>query len=626
MLLAAGLCSCNDFLDRKPLDFGDEDSYFKTPEDLRMSVNAFYEFLPLNNDLWGGVYSEDVVSDNQVGPSVVNLFYKGGKQTVKMGKGSSEWNFENLRAINFFINKTEQRLADGILEGNEVMIDHYLGEGYFFRAYDYFRLLRNFGDVPVLTEMLPDDVELLAARSVRTPRNEVARFIISDLDHASSLLCDEAPESGRVCRDAALALKARVALYEATWEKYHAGTCFVPGNDKWVGRNMYPDFSFRGGSAEAEVNYFLEQAMAAARTVADNRPLDEDYAGMFNNWRSPFSNDDEVILARYYKEGVIGHSCSRYLCKGGGCNATRALVNTYVMANGLPVYAAGSGYKGDLSGYDEMQGRDGRLTASIRFPGCMVESRVEGGVAVEDTIYYYRPWFTSVGNDCATTGYEIEKWVSYDQSQLVQMMCTTAVPLLRSAEAMLTYMEASYMRYGTIDDKADVYWRALRRRAGTDEDYRKTIEATDLTKENDLAVWSKGVPVDATLYNIRRERRCELFAEGLRLDDLKRWRALDMMNDYQPEGVNLWGGELYKLYGDELSAGNIVSPASVSDYVRPLQITPSAIAYTGYTFPHQHYLEPIPLSELRIEGSQLYQNPGWPSVADGIADYTYDCD
>lgn len=57
----------------------------------------------------------------------------------------------------------------------------------------------------------------------------------------------------------------------------------------------------------------------------------------------------------------------------------------------------------------------------------------------------------------------------------------------------------------------------------------KTIDATDLSKENDLAVWSGSQMIDKTLYNIRRERRCEFIAEGMRKDDLLRWRSLDKM-------------------------------------------------------------------------------------------------
>ena len=623
----ASLTSCNDFLDLHPLDFGDQTAYFTSPEDFALSCNQFYEYLPVNNGLYAGTYNIDVISDNQASGSAQSLFYKGEKKTVD--KSASEWNFGNLRSINFFINTAEDAVKSGHAQGAQDKLDHYIGEGYFFRAYEHFRLLRNFGDSPILTEMLPDDQALLAEKSRRYPRNEVARFIISDLDKAASMLKDVAPASGRVTRDAALALKARVALYEATWEKYHASTCFVPGNDKWVGKNMWPDFAFKAGSADAEINFFLDEAMKAAKEAADNHPLSADYQSLFNNWANPFGDKDEVILARYYKTGVMTHNITSHLIAGGNCGATRALVNSYIMASGLPIYADAD-YRGDVDSYYEFQGRDGRLTASIRPAGCVINQVETDGVIKNDTIYMHCPNLLGSGQQRSSTGYDLLKWMTLDNAdQMTQSGNTSAEPIFRSAECYLIYMEASYLRYNRIDETADRYWRALRKRAGVSDDYSKTIAATDLTKENDLAVWSKGQMVDPTLYNIRRARRCEFFAEGMRLDDLKRWRALDMMENYQPEGINLWEKQ-YELWGDALENSNAVSPASVSNYIRPLQSSANSVAYNGYSFPRQHYLEPIPLEDFNLTGgygnSTIYQNPGWPDRVDGIADYGYDCD
>lgn len=628
-ITATLLASCNDFLERQPLDFGNENSFFQNAEDLRLATNDLYKALPTNKSGWGGLYSEDVVSDNQCAPNAQQLFYKGDKKTVRIEQ--SAWNFSNLRSINFLINKILTNEENGILNADDEQVEHYLGEAYFFRAYDYFRLLRNFGDVPIFTEMLPDNQEELTLLSKRSPRNEVARFIISELDKATPLLMAKAPESGRICKDAALQLKARVALYEGTWERYHAGTCFVPGNSKWPGTSTWKEFQFKSGSAEAEVNFFLDQAIDAAQQVAETRQLDNDYQGMFVSDK-PFGDNDEVMLARYYQKGILTHSASAYLKNGGGCNATRALVNTYLMNNGLPIYATGSGYKGDRLSYYEFENRDPRLTGSVRAAGSIINTiKDENGKFVNDTIFYYSPRIYNSGVEKATTGYEIQKWCSDDEVQRIQYECTTALPLMRAAESYLDYIEAYYERHHTLDANCEKYWKAIRKRAGIDTDFRKTIDATDLTKENDLAVYSHGKTVDKTLYNIRRERRCEFIAEGMRLDDLKRWRSLDNMTEYQPEGFNLWD-EMYNMYSEQQRDESVVTQSSVSKYVRPLQISSTSVAYGGYTFPKAHYLEPIPISEFRITGkgdvrkSPIYQNPGWPIDADGTADYGYDYD
>lgn len=626
-LLAGSVASCN-FLDREPMDFGDENAYYKTVDDLELAVNDFYQILPKMEYLWGGPYEDDNTSDNQCGNWPNNMFYPGDKKTVQ--QANSEWKFVNLRGINFFINKTKEQMDAGAITGTKEFIDHYWGEGFFFRAYEHFRLLRNYGDAPILEVMLPDDEATLAQASKRRPRNEVARFIIEDLKRAEELMMENAPAEGRLSKDAARLLRARVALYEATWEKYHANTAFVPGNPKWVGASMYPDFQFKAGDAQKEIEYFLDQAIEAADLVASHRALDDDYIAMFNRL-TPFSSNDEVILARYYQMGILSHSASNYLGRtGGGTGFTRALVNTFLMKNGLPIYADGSNYGGDTYMLDEMKDRDERLVNSVKIAGSDIET-VQGpdGTLVNDTIYYYRPQLTLSGNEASPTGYELKKWVSYEQGQQESGQGTSATPILRAAEAYLIYLEAYYERHGNLGGNCDRYWTELRRRAGVDTDYNKTIAATDLSKENDLAVCSKGIEVDKILYNIRRERRCELLGEGMRLDDLKRWRALDNMKDYQVEGMNLWD-EMYKMY-DNGALNGVVSPSGVSNYIRPLQKTSTSVAYNGYNFPKPHYLEPIPISEflLTVDGSgnsTLYQNPGWPTKSDGIADYSYDCD
>ena len=621
-LAMLSLASCSDFLDREPIDFGSEVAFYVSETDLQMATNEFYDNILPKNETWvGGIYDEDNTSDNQIGTAPDNLFYEGEKRTVEQSE--SEWNFDNLRGINYFINRVNFQLnGGGGITGSEEYINHYLGEGYFFRAWEHFRLLRNFGDVPILTTMLSDDQAELSEATRRQPRNEVARFIIRDLEIADSLMLADPPQDGRLCKDAAMMLMARVALYEGT------------GNSKWVGHAMYPDFSFKAGSAEDEVNYFLDVAIKASEAVVQSRPeLSDEYLPLFVNDRTAFTADNgEVILARFYLSGVLYHSVGQYLARtGAGTGLTRSLVNSFLMTSGLPIYADPN-YGGDVQMKAEMRDRDKRLAVKVTGSYVAGEADPITGVVFEnDTILLSH--ITQSGNERSTTGYEMKKWMSEDPEQQVSGQGTTANPIFRSAEAMLTYLEAYYERYGNLGGNCDAYWRKLRRRAGVDDDYNKTIAQTDLSKENDLAVYSKGVQVDKTLYNIRRERRCEFYAEGMRLDDLKRWRSLDNMRNYWVEGINLWT-EMYKLWEEEdenLEEGVTVSSRGLSEYLRPLQITSTLVTYnTGYNFPKPHYLEPIPIAEFQLATengqSTLYQNPGWPTNTDGIADYSYDCD
>jgi hypothetical protein len=203
--------------------------------------------------------------------------------------------------------------------------------------------------------------------------------------------------------------------------------------------------------------------------------------------------------------------------------------------------------------------------------------------------------------------------------------------VFRGAEALLNYIEACYEKYGSLDGTATSYWQAIRTRVGVDPDFSKTINATQMDKEalNDWGAYSGGNLVDATLYNIRRERRCELMAEGLRFMDLIRWRAMDQMiaTPYHIEGFRLWGGTINDWYPqDKLiydqGTNSTVSSPSVSQYLRPFEITGAEIVNQGFRWAMAHYLSPIAIQHLQvsaangdISSSPIYQNPYWPTTA-----------
>ena len=109
-------------------------------------------------------------------------------------------------------------------------VKQYIGEIYFLRAHEYFKRLQLMGDFPIVTSVLPDQESALIEASKRAPRNEVARFIISDLDKAGELMksTSKIGRKTRISRDVAILLKSRVALYEGTWLKYFKDTPFVP--------------------------------------------------------------------------------------------------------------------------------------------------------------------------------------------------------------------------------------------------------------------------------------------------------------------------------------------------------------------------------------------------------------
>ena len=144
--------------------------------------------------------------------------------------------YGGVRVYNYFLDKAVTGYENGTITGDAELIKNYIGEGYFFRALCYFRMLAYYGDLPIVTKVLEDNDEVIVENSKRTPRNEVARFILEDLDKAISYLASRGKFNGqRVNREAALLFKSRVALFEATFEKYHKGSGRVPGDNNWPG-------------------------------------------------------------------------------------------------------------------------------------------------------------------------------------------------------------------------------------------------------------------------------------------------------------------------------------------------------------------------------------------------------
>lgn len=247
------------------------------------------------------------------------------------------------------------------LKGNLENIRHYIGEMYFFRAFQYFNCLQKLGDFPIVTEILPDDKDELIENSKRAPRNEVARFILSDLDKAIDLLKPESIDGkrNRLSRPCAYLLKSRVALYEGTWLKYFKGTAFVPNGEGWPGSKMdyNQDYQYPSGSIDNEINFFLEEAIKAADAVASTTVLVENTGTVQqseedtpNPYMDMFSADDlssysEVLLWRDYDDGLGVVNNVPIECRGNGqTGLTRGYVDCFLMSNGLPTYDPESGY------------------------------------------------------------------------------------------------------------------------------------------------------------------------------------------------------------------------------------------------------------------------------------------
>ena len=556
--------------------------------------------------------------------------------------------YGNVRTLNYFLEKALAGKEAGIITGDAALVDNYIGEAYFLRALTYFRMMCLFGDMPIVDKVLVDTDEEILEYSQRAPRNEVARFILADLDKAIANLADRSKFNGqRINKQVAYLFKSRVALFEATFEKYHKGSGRVPGDSNWPGASM----SYNSGKSfniEGEISFFLQEAMDAARAVADGAVLTENTGviepgiGVMYGWNPYFemysqpslASVDEVLMWRQYDQAQgVTHDAPYRILQGSSEGFTRTFTESFLMKNGLPIYAAGSGYQGDVSMDKVKAGRDERLQLFMWGESTLIQS---DNAAPNVGAKFELAGIARQNQETRCyTGYQPRKYYTYDYAQTPndELRGTNACPMFRTAEAMLNYMEACFEKNGSLDDKAKGYWRALRTRAGIEPDFNVTVAATDLSKEGDFGVYSGTSQVDVTLYNIRRERMHELFCEGMRFADLIRWRSFDnlMTKKWIPEGINYWE-EMYTLYDEELkadgSADAVVSPKELGKYLQPYgrnQLSTNPFK-DGYTWHEANYLYPIGYNDMvtaspdrKIETTLMYQNVNWPTSAGGHA-------
>lgn len=298
LLLSATLVSCEDFLDKEPPSYVIPEDYYRSDDQIQAIANGFYTSVAPSTL---GAFS-DGATDIQAG------MYADGKYAEgqwKVGMGNSNWDWGTIRSVNYSLNTTLDRYAKGEIKGSARNIEQYIGELYFFRAYRYYSMLRNWGDLPILTEALPDDEAALVAACKRRPRNEVARFIIANLDTARTYLKDNFdPMRNRVSRDVATLVKSRVALFEGSWLKYFKGTPFVPNGEGWPGKakDYNAGYEYPSGSVDSESEYFFRIAAESAEEIA------EKYKGVLTQNTGIVPQEEGDVNPYFYMFGAVDMS------------------------------------------------------------------------------------------------------------------------------------------------------------------------------------------------------------------------------------------------------------------------------------------------------------------------------
>jgi hypothetical protein len=573
--------SCDDYLDIQPKDTLTDKGLSFSKNEMEMYCNQYYTSLPGNLSHWA--WESDAASDNDV---PANYGWSGltfGTQTIPSSGGG--WDFSQIRSVNFFLENYSKSTEPQSVQ------QKYVGEVLFWKAYFYFNLMKNFGDLPWLTKTL--DVDSPELMGERISRSVIADSILSILDKSIAMLpLKSQTDVGRIHKDVALLYKARVALYEGTWEKYHT------------------DDAFKGDGRD--VNRFFSQARDAAETIIESSryTLYDDYAdpalpGGFSYWRlfsSPsveLRNNPEVLLAREYSYSLnLVYWGQQIRTSGGpdGHGISKSLVDSYLCQDGMPT-AVSTLYQGDETLEDVTTNRDPRLKMTVLTPGMPI--KIYKGVTdiFKLPLLTLTPWPN-------TTGYQIYKWLSpfianEDESG---NFTSNGVPVFRYAEALLIAAEANAELGTCTQEILDKTINDLRNRADMPE--------LILSGQNGVGFvdphWD--FPDLSPLLNeIRRERRVELAFEGFRMDDLFRWAATDLLQASRlGSKIEQWRDKPFSppYNVDEVSKTKKNAAGYISPYFD--KIGEGKIGFD----PAKNYLYPLPTDQL-VLNKNLRQNPGY---------------
>jgi hypothetical protein len=595
MTVIVFVVSCKrDLLDKRRLDAISEDVVFNDASFLQNYVyNVYNGIRPPWSPGTGGyealtdiaVYQPET-HDRAGG---IRQYLEGNITPDNVTDLTNIWNeeYSYIRKANIFF----EEVANSTLPAT--VTDPMKGEMHFLQAWMYFELMRTFGGVPIIKESFQ-----LTETSFDVPRNtfdECAAYVLENCDKAITLLNGVPKASGKISKDAALALKARVLLYIAS-------PLNNPSNDlnKWR-------------AAEVATKAVIDAGYTLHATHEDLfvRPL----------------KTDEIIFGKSFTPGTrIPDWGFNYDYWPAGFDArqrlmpTQTFVNMFQLKNGRYPYLADGVTVNPASGYDPQNpnvNRDPRYYSAIIYPGAGPFTINDGAKTTVRTYEYWEdanPNSNNVapfqnpnkvdpkngqnlfdfGRDSKTywvkgltpfhyrvhTGYTFRRFndftgprASYDFDY------NQAITFLRLAEFYLNYAEIQ-IALGNEAIARD-YINRVRR--------RPSVNMPDIT--------STGADL---VRDYRNERAIELHLEDSRFFDLLRWKAAPGNIDIPIRGLTSvtmdWTGtQPGDLFGKFNFTYGVIPDAEVR---RP---------WKG----DHYYLLPIPNDEIKKSNNAIKQNPGY---------------
>lgn len=481
IVLSAVVAACDD-LTVAPTNEFTEENYWTSTEKAEMVLNTAYG--QMSNATY--FFRDNALSDDAyVGrgdPASVGTIAQGAHNS-STGRFHGQWNnhYSGIKTVHVFLENIER-----VPNMDENVKTRMIAEARFIRAWHYFNLTNWFGGVPLFTE----DITIEESQTIaRSSHEEVVNFVQSELEAIVSDLPANyeygADDRGRITRGAAIALNARVSLFDNDWN--------------------------------GVVNY-TEQLI--------NNTENGDY-GLFPSYTGIFQPENEfnseVIFDFQYVVNNVTHNLMfdlAPLTAGARVNdmgPTQNLVNAYPMINGMPIDHPDSGFDEN----NPYQNRDPRLSATVvhhlseweESDGTTRTIYIEPGTAPNDNAA--RDEFQGPGTNATQTGYYLKKY--FDHTVPENFNSGLNLIVIRYADVLLMYAEAK----NELNQMNEQIWNqtigAIRDRAGL-----------ELGAQAFNPGWSQADLREL----IRNERRIELAMEGgLRIHDLRRWRiAEDVLN------------------------------------------------------------------------------------------------
>ncbi len=203
------MTACVD-LDLSPKSQGSSENWYSTAQELELSLNALYSPSMWYTEAWR-LWPTDRWTDDW-NQRTQSYDWLAGSISTTWGEGAKHWAnyYKGIARANTIIESVEKAKENL----SEEQIRQYTGEAKFFRASFYTYLIFLYGDVPYYDKYMTLEQ---AYEMGRKDRNYILERIYEDFDAAADALPVSYTKAQRVTKGAALAMKARAALFMNDW-------------------------------------------------------------------------------------------------------------------------------------------------------------------------------------------------------------------------------------------------------------------------------------------------------------------------------------------------------------------------------------------------------------------------